>query len=110
MNDRIEVDPNGLDQHAPGAKLDAHKIKAGVLLDFAYALQEVAQVGHYGATKYSRGGWQHVDNGQERYMDALVRHLLASRHEPRDTESGIHHLSHAAWNLLAVVELNKRNS
>lgn len=106
--DRIERDPNGKDPHAPGAKLDAGKVKAGLLADFALALTEVAKVGTFGAEKYTRGGWQEVPNAVERYSDAMWRHLLKARHETNDPDSGLTHLSHAAWNALAVLELIKR--
>ena len=100
-----EWDPNGKHPNEPGAKLDAGKIKAGVLHDFSSALLEVANVGSYGAEKYTREGWRSVPNGRQRYFDALWRHLLASRYEAFDKESGLDHLAHAAWNLLAVLEL-----
>lgn len=100
-----ELDPNGLDQHAPGAKLDQGKIKAGLIGDFGLALQAVAEVGTFGANKYSRGGWQHVENGPERYTDAMWRHLLKEQSEPHDNDSGLTHAAHAAWNALARLEL-----
>ena len=108
-NMKKETDPNGINQHAPGAKLDDGKIMAGVLSDFSLALIEVAKVGTFGAKKYSRGGWQYVENGEERYMDALWRHLLAERHEPIDKESGLLAFAHLAWNSLARLELMLRN-
>lgn len=104
----MELDPNGIDQHAPGAKLDAGKVKAGVLEDFSLALWEVARVGTFGADKYTRGGWQEVPNGQERYKDAKWRHLLKKRHEENDPDSAIEHLAHEAWNVLAELELKLR--
>ena len=105
---RTEVDPYGKDPHEPGAKLDAGKVKAGVLHDFSSALFDVARVGTYGAEKYTRGGWQSVPNARERYFDAMWRHLLASRHEAADKDTGLKHLAHAAWNILAVLELEAR--
>ena len=105
-----EADPYGKDPHQPGAKLDAGKVKAGVLHDFSKALFEVAEVGTYGAEKYTRGGWQSVPNAKERYFDALWRHLLASKHELVDKDTELKHLAHAAWNLLAVLELEARGS
>jgi hypothetical protein len=89
----------------PGAKLDANKTQTGILADFSMALNAVAEVGTFGANKYSRGGWQHVLNGIERYNDAMWRHLLAeSRHE-FDSDSGLRHAAHMAWNALARLEL-----
>ena len=100
-----ETDPNGINQHAAGAKLDDGKIQAGVLKDFSLALMAVAEVGTFGANKYTRGGWQSVPNGIERYEDALWRHLLKARHEPIDDDSGFLHQAHLAWNILASLEM-----
>lgn len=41
-----------------------------------------------------------VENGEQRYLDALYRHLNAFRlGETHDHESGLHHLSHALTNI-----------
>jgi iron-sulfur cluster repair protein YtfE (RIC family) len=87
---------------APGRKDDASKTLAGLLKDFAPALLDVAEVGTFGAKKYARGNWLKVDNGLERYEDALWRHLLQ---HGKDPESGLDHRAHAAWNLLALITL-----
>jgi len=106
----MESDPLGKNPHEPGAKLDAGKLRAGlVLTDFSLALTEVCKVGTYGANKYTDHGWLSVPNGVQRYMDALYRHLLLAESQPVDKDTGLSHLSHAAWNILAVVELIKRN-
>lgn len=104
-----EKDPGGIDPHTPGAKLDDGKVLAGVLGDFAYALEMVARVGTFGAVKYSRGGWQQVADGATRYTDALWRHLLAERHQTDDQDSGLPHAAHLAWNALARLELMIRS-
>ena len=98
------------DLHSPGAKDDKAKPMAGVLLDFSRALQLVADVGTYGAKKYTRQGWCAVPEGSQRYTDALVRHLLAMDVDPDglDKETGLPHLAHVAWNALAVLELQAR--
>ena len=98
------------DLHVPGAKDDKAKPMAGVLLDFSRALQLVADVGTYGAKKYTRQGWCVVPEGSQRYTDALVRHLLAMDVDPDglDKETGLPHLAHVAWNALAVLELQAR--
>ena len=96
----VEIDP-----HAPGAKLDNGKPLAGVLLEFSRALEAVVAVGTFGANKYSRSGWMSVPDGERRYADALVRHLLAAQREVDDPDSGLPHLAHLAWNCLAVLEL-----
>ena len=101
----MEADPTGRDIHEAGAKADAGKVFGGLLDDFALALMAVAEVGTFGAKKYSRGGWQKVPEGQQRYRDAMWRHLLKERHEPVDAESGLMHIQHRAWNALAELEL-----
>lgn len=106
-NGICEKDPNGIDQHTPGAKLDAGKLRPNlVFTGFANALEQVVKVGTDGAAKYSDDGWKQVENGKERYLDALGRHLLAfQKGEAHDPMSGSHHLAHVAWNALAALEL-----
>lgn len=103
-----EVDPNGLGQHTHGAKLDAGKPDASLLLMFGKALAAVAQVGTFGAEKYSRGGWQGVVDGEQRYTAAMLRHLLKEHYESTDADSGLLHAAHAAWNALARLDLMLR--
>lgn len=105
-----ERDPNGLSPSDPGAKLDRGKVMAGVLEDFALALLAVAEVGTFGANKYSRRGWERVPNGIERYNDAKWRHALKGRHESHDPDSKLLHASHEAWNALAKLELMLRST
>lgn len=96
--------------HVPGAKDDKAKPMAGVLLDFSRALQTVVDVGTYGAKKYTRTSWATVPEGSQRYLDAMMRHLLAMDVDPDglDKETGLPHLAHVAWNALAVLELQAR--
>ena len=97
-----------VDLHVPGAKDDAGKPRMGLVFSgFQNALVEVAKVGTFGAKKYSDNGWEHVDDGPARYTDALFRHLLGAGHT--DPETDLPHLAHAAWNVLAVLELELRN-
>lgn len=105
-----ETDPDGLDAHAPGAKLDHGKLRPTLILrDMSRAIAQVAEVGTYGANKYTDGGWQHVSNGIDRYTDALYRHLLKDHAgESRDADTGLLHAAHAAWNALARLELMMR--
>lgn len=105
-----EVDPYGMDPHAPGAKLDAGKPRPALVLGaFSRALGAVVDVGTYGARKYTDHGWITVQDGERRYMDAAWRHLLAdARGEHVDPDTDIAHLAHCAWNLLAVLELRAR--
>lgn len=104
-----QTDPNGKNQHELGAKLDSGKPRSGLMVTgFSLALSRVAEVTTMGALKYTPNGWVSVPNGDSRYIDALYRHLLADANHPIDQESGIEHLAHAAWNILAVLELRLR--
>lgn len=103
-----EMDPIGIKQHEPGAKLDHGKPDLSLLLMFGRALSAVGDVGTFGAKKYTRGGWQFVPDGLTRYMAAMLRHVFKSFYESYDPDSGLHHLAHAAWNALAVLELTLR--
>ena len=101
-----ESDPNGIQQHEPGAKLDAGKNRLGLVFSgFALALQAVGAVGTYGANKYTDDGWKAVPDANKRYTDAMLRHLFKEfSGEHLDQETGFLHAAHAAWNALARLE------
>lgn len=102
-----EIDPNGIDQHAPGAKLDSGKVDAGLLFEsFPNALLAVAEVATFGANKYTRNGWKEVPQGSTRYAAAGARHLLKRYSgEVVDNDSKLPHRYHEVWNALAQLEL-----
>lgn len=93
-----------------GLKYDEGKPLLGMMQRyFARAIDTVGRVATVGANKYGRDNWLELDNAEERYHDALYRHLNAmERGEELDEESGYEHLAHAAWNALALLELKKR--
>lgn len=101
---------SNIDLHVVGAKDDSVKPRTDLVLGgFSRALWEVSQVGTFGANKYTDNGWMEVPNGIERYLSALLRHYFKYRMgEVYDPESGLLHLSHLAWNSLAVLELYSR--
>ena len=109
-DDNKEKDPLGKDQHEAGVKLDAGKNRMALMLSgFANALTAIGEVTTYGAQKYTPDGWMTVDGGIERYSDAMMRHWFAlQRGETIDAESGLDHMAHFAWNVLAVLELMER--
>jgi len=103
-----EFDPNGKNPHEPGAKLDAGKapVAQGVLQYFPRALIAVSGVSGIGARKYAWKGWESVEDGFNRYSDALARHLLAETTEGEyDSDTGCLHAAQVAWNALARLEL-----
>lgn len=103
----VGTDPNGIDQHAPGAKMDAGKTDVGLLFEsFPNALMGVAMVATFGANKYTRNGWKEVPQGRMRYAAAEGRHKLERfKGFLNDSESGLPHQFHEVWNALAQLEL-----
>lgn len=101
------TDPDFLNPHVPGAKLDRGKVEPSLVIHgFARALLAVAEVGTHGAHKYTRDGWRQVEEGQYRYTNAMFRHLLEEGvGETHDEDSGLLHAAHTAWNALARLEL-----
>jgi len=91
-----------------GIKYDGGKapIFRGAVSYFPRAIEAVASVSAFGASKYAWKGWQSVDDGYNRYSDAMVRHLAyEGKGEVLDPDSGLLHAAHAAWNALARLEL-----
>lgn len=105
-----ESDPNGIHQHAPGAKLDSGKNRVWLCISgFSRALSEVAKVTSAGAIKYTPNGWASVPGGEERYMDAFGRHALSLGSGERvDPDTKCLHKAQMIWNLLASLELELR--
>lgn len=67
-------------------------------------LHELALVYTFGAKKYARRNWEKGMNWC-RVFGAIMRHSWAwFRGETLDPESGLHHMAHAAFGCLALVE------
>lgn len=95
-----------------GVKLDAGKapVAQAFVAYFSRAMEAIARVSQYGAEKYkvaySEQNWRKVENGQNRYADALQRHFAAHlAGETIDPESKQPHLAHVGWNAMALLEL-----
>ena len=100
-----QKDPDGIDQHQAGAKLDSHKPKVDLMLSgFSRALLAVAEVTTYGANKYAPKGWEKVKDPIARFSQAKARHMMQGYTEKYDQESNLRHAAHEAWNALAVLE------
>jgi Domain of unknown function (DUF5664) len=81
----------------------------GVVSYFPRAVKAVAEVSGFGAAKYAWAGWEGVDDGFNRYSDAMVRHLFREGEgEVLDPDSGLLHAAHTAWGALARLELMLR--
>lgn len=77
-----------------GKKLDNGKVRPSLVLgDMANAILAVSEVAAFGAAKYSDGNW------------LLVEGAISDV----DSESGLLHAAHEAWNALVVLELKLRS-
>lgn len=87
-----------------GIKYDTAKPAVGEMIkDFAPAIREIARVWKFGAGKYGKSNWKELEDAENRYTNAMVRHLLAEEENMFDDESHLLHASHVAWN--AIVRL-----
>jgi hypothetical protein len=94
-----------------GVKKDDGKppVIAGCMRLFPRALAEVAKISQAAQKKYpSYDNWQRVENGFERYTEALGRHMLAEGVQETDPEDGGLEAAKVAWNALARLELKLR--
>ncbi len=95
----------------PGCKLDQGKPDLlTALQQFPDALAAVSEISRYGAEVkgYGWNSWKEVEDGEERYKRAMIRH--ASVTGP-DDESGLSSAAHTAWNVLASLsfEIKREN-
>lgn len=85
-------------------KFDTGKLQ--VRLVPTQIIRDIARVREYGIKKYKDPeNWKTVE--LHRYIDALLRHLLAFIDDPLsiDEESGLEHYKHAACNLAFICQI-----
>lgn len=83
------------------------KVQYSYLLELPKSLGELCRVFEMGAKKYARGNWQKGGKPDEEYLDSAMRHMMDYKSgKTLDPEGQTHHLAHAVWNLLVLVELN----
>lgn len=72
-------------------------------------MQEMVDVLEYGARKYGENNWKSVPQANQRYYDALMRHMDAWwRGEGRDQETDRSHLAHAMCCVAFLLYLEKQ--
>lgn len=89
-------------------KEDKGKPPFSWIAPFRQVLADVAIV--FATSKYAhkKDNWKHVPNGEKRYVDAALRHLLAyADDEKADPESGYSHLVHVICNCL-MADMRRR--
>ncbi len=98
-------------------KADAGKAMPDLTaLGFANAIRGVQATMEYGAQKYEAHSWRNVPDAIERYTRAGARHRQEREQDwqtmergsilrSRDEESGLPHIVHEMFNLMAIFEL-----
>jgi hypothetical protein len=85
-----------------GIKYDSNKPRlAEMIIDFKEPLLQLCKVWEFGANKYEKSNWKLVENGRDRYTNAMLRHLVQEEDFLFDDESKLLHASHIAFNALA---------
>lgn len=92
-----------------GKKYDTGKLRWD-LLDLGL-VEETVKILTFGSTKYGANNWQGVENAEDRYYAAMMRHLTEYRKGNLiDEESGLSHLSHVMCNVLFLIWFEKNGS
>lgn len=101
-----EIECPGVAEDYHAKRKDQDKIPVGdIFYQFPNALEELAKVMHFGASKYGINQWPGTPDLMYRCNNCAARHAL-KRHkgEAVDEESGRLHIAHEIWNLLAMAE------
>jgi hypothetical protein len=73
-----------------------------------WALEQIARVYTYGTIKYNDDNWWKGLKWKKDVFGCVLRHVWKwFRGEQNDDESGCHHLAHAAWNCMALMEYER---
>jgi len=71
------------------------------------SVEQIVDILTYGEKKYDADSWKLVDDAENRYFSALLRHLIAYKQgEDIDQESSKLHLAHVATNALFLLWFN----
>ena len=85
-----------------GTKHDNGKLKYHLIP--WQVLHALAEVLTFGARRYSPNNWKYLADAEERYEDAMWRHLVARKSGQKvDPDSGLPHLWHAGTNLAFLI-------
>lgn len=71
-------------------------------------IETVGKVLTFGAEEYGPNNWQQVEDAENRYYAAAMRHLMAYRKgEKIDPESKLPHLAHVATNMMFLLHFER---
>lgn len=73
-----------------------------------WGMEQIAKVYTYGTIKYDDDNWWKGLRWKRDVLGCIFRHVWKwVRGEKWDDESGLHHLAHAAWNCIALMEYER---
>ena len=93
-----------LSYHQGGRKFDDGKLD-WALMPFE-ALKPVLDVLEHGAAKYAKNNWKQLENAEERYQRALMRHCIdymVKGFDALDKDSGLPEIAHIATNAIFLL-------
>lgn len=102
MNDWVMEDNGVRQSFATGAVRDTRKGKGRYDLFPVHAMKRLAIVYEKGAEKYGENNWQ-KGMPYSRFVDSALRHIYCYLEGKQEED----HIAMAAWNLMAVMELEK---
>jgi len=106
INKGIDPCPN---MKKEGVKHDGEKMRPSLLP--VESLEQILEVLEFGAKKYAPDNWKKVEDGEQRYLDAMLRHTMSHmKGELVDEESGLPHMAHAGCCLLFLLHFMKEKS
>ena len=79
------------------------------ILDFPNALEGLSRVKEFGASKYELHNWKRGRPFRDA-ISSILRHLVAAQTEGFDKESGLPHIDHALWGIIALSEWYRTHS
>ena len=81
-----------------GTKHDNGKPLIGdMIIDYKEQMLELCKVFEHGTKTYGLGNWKRVENGKDRFTNAMIRHLLRED-EVYDAETGLLHAAQVFFN------------
>lgn len=90
-----------------GKKFDTDKLRWDLLP--VREVEDVVRVLTHGAKKYAPYNWQRVENLEDRYYAAMLRHLSAWRQgEVLDRDTRLPHLAHAVCNAFFLMWADRK--
>lgn len=89
-----------------GARFSDGKIRHDLIPP--WPIEQIALIYSFGVRKYSENNWWGGLRWRKDVFGCILRHIWKwCRGEKNDKESGLHHLAHAAWNCIALMEYER---